>query len=416
MKLEAMQRGAHFRAITAVITVLFFCSVTVTAFAASTGIIKVTVVDGTNIVEFPTKNTAPKDIVAQAGFMLSANDELDCTHFDADEGGTITIKRAQTLRVVDEDDIVYCVGYSTVGNTLEACGLALNEADETDISLEDPVQTGMQVVIKRAFRVVVEADGEKKEIYTTGATVEEVLEEAGVETDEADSISHKITAPVSDETVITVGRVEYSERTEIESIAYETETKPTASLFEGESEVVQEGSNGIKKVVYNDKYVDGEFVSSELVSETTVSEPVNKIVNIGSKKRPALINFKDGVKPISDLNVPSYVELDENGLPKNYVDYYEGKATAYSGDPATASGRIPCQGHIAVDPKQFPYGTELYIVSLDGSYVYGYCIAADTGGFVKTTNNIADLYMDTEEMCYEWGNRAVAIYVISYAG
>lgn len=40
-------------------------------------------------------------------------------------------------------------------------------------------------------------------------------------------------------------------------------------------------------------------------------------------------------------------------------------------------------GHIAVNPKQFPYGTELYIVSLDGKFVYGYCMAADTGGFAR---------------------------------
>ena len=62
----------------------------------------------------------------------------------------------------------------------------------------------------------------------------------------------------------------------------------------------------------------------------------------------------------------------------------------------------------------FPYGTELYIVSLDGNYIYGYCIAADTGGFVNNSNTLVDLYLDTDDMCYEWGRRDVAIYVISY--
>jgi 3D (Asp-Asp-Asp) domain-containing protein len=69
-------------------------------------------------------------------------------------------------------------------------------------------------------------------------------------------------------------------------------------------------------------------------------------------------------------------------------------------------------GHIAVDPKEFPYGTELYVVSADGSYVYGYCIAADTGGFVKMGNTDIDLYMANKDMCYDWGNREVIIYVL----
>ena len=70
-------------------------------------------------------------------------------------------------------------------------------------------------------------------------------------------------------------------------------------------------------------------------------------------------------------------------------------------------------GHIAVDPKEFPYGTELYVVSADGSYVYGYCIAADTGGFVSMGNTDIDLYMDNEQMCRDWGNRGVKIYVLN---
>ena len=88
------------------------------------------------------------------------------------------------------------------------------------------------------------------------------------------------------------------------------------------------------------------------------------------------------------------------------------RTKAYYGDKGTASGRKPMPGHIAVDPKQFPYGTELYIVSLDGKYIYGYCIAADTGGFVKTNGCTVDLFMNTIEECYSWGHRGVRIYVL----
>ena len=158
--------------------------------------------------------------------------------------------------------------------------------------------------------------------------------------------------------------------------------------------------------------VDGEYEETIFSKEKVVSEPVTEVKKVGTKQRVTLASFKNSNAPISDLNVPSDLKLDKNGIPVDYAYCVSGKATAYTGDPATASGRTPMPGHIAVDPKEFPYGTELYVVSADGSYVYGYCVAADTGGFVKMGNTDIDLYMDNEDMCCDWGNRNVKIYVL----
>lgn len=406
--------GAAFRLLTAVVAVTFIFSATVTSFAYSNGIKTVTVTDGLRTRSVSTKLDDPEQIVKAAGFALSANDELSTKAFSPESGGIITINRAKTVRVIDNNKIVYCIGYNTLGNTLRDRGFGTSENIDSDIPLEEDVFDGMQVVINRAFPVKVVADGEETTLYTMGSTVSDLLDEAGVEVGEEDDVNRTLTSDVSNEATITVDRVEYIERTAKEEIPFETQTETSADIFEGEKEVVTAGVKGEKELVYKDKFVNGELESSELVSETTVKEPVKEVVKIGAKKRPALIIFKNGVEPISDLDVPSYVKLDSNGVPKNYVDYLEGAATAYTNDPQTSTGRKPQQGIVAVDPKEIPYGSELYIVSKDGQYVYGYAIAGDTGGFIYSTNNIADLYMDTYDMCSEWGRRDIAIYVISY--
>lgn len=410
------RHGIRFRILTAAITVLFLCSVTVTAFAYSAKTVSVTVSDDHRSVTISAqKGEDPADMIKAAGFTVSANDKICLDNFDSEDGGEIVIERAKTVRIVDHDDVVYCVGYSTLDSALSNVGISLEEDDVSSVPLDSSVYSGMQVEIKRAFPVTIEADGETQEIYTVGGTVSDLLEQAGVEVNEYDSVDHNITNEISDTTTITVDRVEYKERVSVEPIPFTTVKKIDPSMFEGESEVTVKGVEGSKQIIYEDKFNDNELITSKIVSETVLEKPVDEIISIGSKKRPALINFRDGVRPMSYLTKPSYVELDDNGLPVNYVDYYIGEATAYTGDPATASGRVPMQGHVAVDPKKFPYGTELYIVSLDGKYVYGYCIAADTGGFVYTSNTMIDLYMDTESMCDEWGRRDVAVYVISYA-
>ena len=44
--------------------------------------------------------------------------------------------------------------------------------------------------------------------------------------------------------------------------------------------------------------------------------------------------------------------------------------------------------------------------------VYGYGIAADTGGFVKKGKFTVDLFMNTTAQCRQWGARDVIIYVL----
>ncbi len=117
--------------------------------------------------------------------------------------------------------------------------------------------------------------------------------------------------------------------------------------------------------------------------------------------------------PISEFRVPSDIKLDSNGLPVNYKSKRSAKATAYSElGGKTSTGVKPKTGYIAVDPKEIPYGTEMFITSADGKYIYGYCIAADTGGFIYSVDNTVDLHMNTKEQCRQWGRRAITIYFL----
>ncbi len=269
--------------------------------------------------------------------------------------------------------------------------------------------------LKKAFPVTVCADGKTNEIYLLNATVADALEEAGIVMGENDTVTPALDTPLASGDEITVYRVTYKTRTANEVAQFEVESRLSLELFTDETKIIREGVNGEKTVVYNDKYIDGKLAESEIVSQTITKEPVKQIIEIGAKEKLSLINFKDGVRAISNLTLPEKYQLDENNLPVEYADVIEGKATAYCDIGTTASGVPSGVGYVAVNPKQFPYGTELYVVSLDGRYIYGYCIAADTGGFVKMGNTTIDIFLDSESMCYQWGNRPVRIYVLSYA-
>jgi 3D (Asp-Asp-Asp) domain-containing protein len=81
------------------------------------------------------------------------------------------------------------------------------------------------------------------------------------------------------------------------------------------------------------------------------------------------------------------------------------EATAYTWTGnRTASGTWPTVGTVAVDPKVIPLGSRLYVEG------YGEAVAEDTGGLVK--GNIIDVYLPTEDECWQWGRRMVEVRVI----
>lgn len=55
----------------------------------------------------------------------------------------------------------------------------------------------------------------------------------------------------------------------------------------------------------------------------------------------------------------------------------------------------------------------MFIVAEDGT-VYGYAVAADTGGFVDIGNADIDLYFPTEAQCHQWGKKNVSIYILEW--
>ncbi len=400
-----------FRLLAFFLCIVVIVSSSLTVFAVADKI-EVTVTDEDNSVTIKTDLKDPKQIVAAAGFNLDSNDELNLENFSDSKGGTIIINRAKLVRIEDNGIVEYIISCNdSIKELLDYSGIVLNDGDEYNYSTD--VYDGMRLFIKRAFTVSINCDGKKQKLSVASGTVRDAIEKSGIKLSDEDIVSPSLDTPLFGFININIKRVSYKFRTETESIKYKTTTVKDSTMNVGKTKVVTKGKNGEKKVVYIDKYVDGELQSSEIKSEKVITESVNKVVNVGTKKVNNLSAYANSNTSISELKAPSSLKLNEKGIPTSYKKCISGKATAYTGDTTTATGITPKPGYIAVNPKEIPYGSELYVVSADGTYVYGYCIAADTGGFVKMGNTDIDLFMNNEQMCLDWGNRNVKIYVLS---
>ncbi len=400
------------KVIALILALALLCAVT--AFAAAPSAYVVDIYDGTEITRVETTHSDAYEIVEQADITLNEKDKLDLSEFTAGEDSVITIYRAASVTFVSiTGETTELVTAGTVADLLAELGVTVQAEQLVSVPEDTVLYDGLTVKITDAYHVSVTADGVSQTLLMGEGTVQDALEQAGVTMDADDEVEPALDAALYDALSITVYRVEYTERTVTETIAFPKETVRTSDLYKGQSRVTQQGVDGSKTVTYRDKIVDGAVASSEVLSETVLQEAVSQITQVGTKQKPVSISsLKNSGTPISELTAPASLQIVD-GAPTQYSKIITGKAAAYtaSSGSKTASGRTVKPGYIAVDPKQIPYGTEMWIVSTDG-IVYGYAIAADTGGFVKKGKFTVDLFMNTESECIQWGSRDVVIYIL----
>ncbi len=105
---------------------------------------------------------------------------------------------------------------------------------------------------------------------------------------------------------------------------------------------------------------------------------------------------------------------DQFGDQVRFVEKMTGSCTAYYTAGEITSLGYPCQyGIVAVDPRIIPYGTRMFICSEDGTFVYGYCVAGDTGGFIYNSNTLIDLRYNSSRQCWDFfGRRNLCVYIL----
>ncbi len=396
-----------------ILAVVFFVSAT--AFAVPPVMYNVTIYDGNSVVEVLTSEIDAEKILEAEGIKISEEkaDQVSLSNFNGKDGSTIIIRRGVKVTIESFDgtkNTVYALG--TVKDAIKKAEIKLKKGTALNYSADTLLEDGMTIEIYDIFKITLTVDGKTSTKKVSGKTVEDALSVFGVELKGEDFTEPARDKELTNGMKIAVYRVEIKERTEKESIPYETEYTYSDSLYRNRTRTLEGGKEGTKAVVYEDCYVNGELQKTNKKSEKVLKKPERELVQVGTKVNVVTTGLPVGT-PISEMAEPSYLKIGANGLPTNYKSVINAQATAYCiPGGITSTGKRAQTGYIAVDPKEIPYGTEMYIVSADGRYVYGYCIAADTGSYIYDVDWTVDLYMNSEAQCRNWGRRDIIIYVL----
>lgn len=395
------------------IVILLFLGVITLASTVSVAALsrKVQITDGTDVKTIVTMSKETDKILAQAGIVTNKDDLIlrDDESYDYID---IEIKRAFDVWVsVDGFSKKITFNCGTVKDVCEKANVNLSEVDTTEPELDTLVTFSTNVEVIRRCNVNLTVDGEIKQVAMPFTNVAEGIEYAGVALGDDDIVNFERDKQIVPGMNIVVKRVGYREQNYVEKIPYGTIISVDEDLNEGQTKIISNGVNGEKVVVKREKIVDGEIVESTIISTEITKEAISEKKLVGIKRSSKSTSISQG----NAKDNGNGTLVDHFGNTISYKSVLTGSGTAYTAAPGavTSTGKTAKVGYVAVNPKTIPYGTKLYITSSDGKIVYGYAIAADTGGALMSGRALVDLYYNTLDECYKFGRREVKVYILS---
>lgn len=331
---------------------------------------------------------------------------------------------AQTKYVItDGDDVIICMSSSSDPQVvIQEAGLELGESDTYTTLKSDGIS---EIHINRVQMVAVHEGSQMTVVGSYGGTVADVLASLNITLTPSDILSCSLDSETYDGMSIEITRVE------TETLEYDEITPHSVKVYEddslepGEEKVLVEGADGLTHYKVEVTYENGEEASRTVLSEQILTAPTDALILCGMdrsvKEQEHSGNENYRQSDTSRWTSPYLEPLPQTasapalipGTSQTYTNLLYCTATAYttvSESDITATGTVPRVGAIAVDPSVIPLGTRMYIVSADGQYVYGYCVAEDTGSAIQ--GHAVDLYFDDYETCMAFGRRGVIVYIL----
>lgn len=313
---------------------------------------------------------------------------------------TVVTMRKTVVISIDGNEETYVTYKGTVNDVLQDKGIEIDPKDKVQPELDTKLSEDATVMVKKAVDVKVVVAGQELELKTAEDTIGEML-------------------VAEDETLKEIG-VEYNAEFDEVTPAADTQVAKDLQVQLVQVEVYEELA--VEAIPYSTEWetdYDKDVSYSQVKTAGANGEKevtykyVKKDGEVVSKEIASVKNTKAAQTQIG-VKGGSYLVANRGGETVKGKKQIICQSTAYSGGGKTATGRPVSYNPgglstIAVDPRVIPLGSKVWVEG------YGYAIAADTGGAIK--GNIVDVYFDSSSQAKTWGRKhGVKVLIVAYPG
>lgn len=319
-----------------------------------------------------------------------------------------TAQAENTFVITDGDAVkVHTTHATDPVQVLQEAGVSLSKDDFYTTASNDGVS---EINVQRAQSITVYFGSEVLQASSYGESLQALFARLGIATDDSVVVSVPLDTMTYNGMQVRVDRLGESTERYTVAIPFETVYCDDPTLPEGQQKVLVQGKPGQMLCAANVAYANGEEISRTVFEQTVTIEPVDQVIAVGTGEQVGQASDKpiigDGFIVLSTGEVLTYTHTDQF-VATAYTHFDDGC------DEYTANGARVKWGVVAVDPSVIPYGTRMFIVANDGSYVYGLSTAEDCGGAIQ--NKRLDLYMPTLEEAFQFGIRNCTVYFLGDA-
>lgn len=187
---------------------------------------------------------------------------------------------------VDGRQVELYTSAATLQDALEEAGFTNLEELKSSEDLDRRITNNMKADIITLKKVNITVGGKAERIETYATSVGELLEENKIKVDEDDVISPARKAAVTDGMNVQVDFYKVESVFEEKEIPYEEVSEDTSDLYVDETEISQEGENGIEKIETKRIFKNGELEKEEVGKKEVIKKPITQIVKNGTKEYP----------------------------------------------------------------------------------------------------------------------------------
>ena len=338
-----------------------------------------------------TDATTVKAALERGGVVLNKDDLVEPSGDTVLEAPSysVNVYRARPVTVVDGANRYEIMSAHTSARQLAAdAGLTLQAEDEYTLARIDDFLSddgiGLKLTIKRATPMVLVLYGKTENIYTQAKDVDGLMKEKGIVLAAQDGTNLPGNTPVTAGLELQIWRNGVSTITEEEPVQFPIEQTRDGDKPVGYRQVTEAGVLGKKLVTYQIELRDGKEVSRTTIQSVVTSQPQKQIEVIGAKPSGNGLTKSKGV----------YFNTDSQGVThrETFYDLNMGGTMKYCGGSYSirADGvKVDQNGYVLVAANLSRYPRcSIVETSLGPGKVY------DTGAFVSTYPDGFDLATD----------------------
>jgi uncharacterized protein YabE (DUF348 family) len=203
-------------------------------------------------------------------------------------GDTVVVNRARPLSLtVDGVQQQVWVTAQDVDQALAQLGLRSDGLVLSASRSQRVPLSGMQLSISTPKDVVLIADGQQRVVTTTAGTAGALLAEQGITLGPDDRTSLLADQALLGQMRLQVFRVTTQQVVVPSVLPHKTVQTPDPNALVGQQTVTQPGADGQQTTTFRVIYTDGVETGRQQVSTAVVKQPVDQLVAVGSKPKPA---------------------------------------------------------------------------------------------------------------------------------